>query len=135
MTQSFILEGISIDRPAVDVFKFVSDRHTLPLWTKAFKKIRTDEADYETPGGIVPIGLDVIASPAAGTVDWVMKFPDGNVARAFGRVVAEDVGRANVQFFFAPPLPAEVRVEMIPKLSTTIREEFAVLKQELERPR
>lgn len=135
MTQSFVLEGISIDRPAADVFKFVSDRHTLPLWTNAFKKVTPTGADYETQGGIVPIGLDVVSQPETGMVDWIMTFPDGNVARAFGRVVAEDAARANVQFFFAPPLPAEVRVEMIPKLSATIREEFAVLKRALEQPR
>src|SRR5688572_17229944 len=132
MTKSFILEGISIDRPAADVFTFVSDRYTLPLWTKAFKKITPNGADYETPGGIVPIGLDVMADPQSGVVDWAMKFPDGNAGRAFGRIVAENATRANVQFFFAPALPPEMRNEAIEKLSATIREEFAVLKQVLE---
>lgn len=135
MTQSFILEGISIGRPAADVFKFVGNRHTLPLWTKAFKKVTPTGADYETPGGTVPIGLEVISDPGTGIVDWIMKFPDGNVARAFGRVVAEDAARANMQFFFAPPLPEELRVEMLAKLSVTIREEFAVLKKTLEQQR
>ena len=135
MTQSFILEGISIDRPAADVFKFVSDRHTLPLWTKAFSKITPDGASFETPGGIVPIGLDVIADRATGVVDWVMKFPDRHVDRAFGRVATETPARANMQFFFAPALPPEVRAEMIGKLSATIREELAVLKRTLEQPR
>ena len=135
MTPTFILEGISIDRPAADVFKFVSDRHTLPLWTKGFSKITPDGASFATPGGIVPIGLDVIADRASGTVDWVMKFPAGHTDRASGRVVAENADRANVQFFFAPALPPELRAEMIAKLSATIREEFAVLKATLESPR
>ena len=133
MAQTFILEGISIDRPATDVFKFVSDRYTLPTWTKAFKKVTTDGADYETPGGTVPIGLDVIADRDTGTVDWVMTFPDGNIARAFGRVVAEESSaRASVQFFFAPTLPPDARAATLEHLSAIIREEFTVLKQTLE---
>jgi hypothetical protein len=135
MNKSFILEGISIDHPAADVFKFVSDRNTLPLWTKAFKKITPHGAEYETPGGTVPIGLDVIADRDSGVVDWVMKFPDGTVDRAFGRVVAENATRANVQFFFAPMLPPEGSEEAIKQLSATIREEFAVLKQTLDQSR
>lgn len=136
MTKTFILEGISIDRSASDVFKFVSDRFTLPAWTKAFKKVTPDGADYETPGGTVPIGLDVIADRDSGTVDWVMTFPEGNIARAFGRVLAEESSaRANVQFFFAPTLPPEGRAATLEQLSTIIREEFIVLKQTLEGPR
>jgi hypothetical protein len=135
MTKTFILEGISIDRPAADVFRFVSDRYTLPRWTKAFKKITSDGALYETPASTLSIGLDVIADSHSGVVDWVMKLPDGNVNRAFGRVVAENETRANVQFFFAPALPPAGREEAIERLSATIREEFAVLKQSVEQSR
>lgn len=135
LTPSFVLEGISIARSAADVFKFISDRYTLPLWTKAFKKITPTGADYETPGGIVPIGLEVVSDVSTGVVDWIMKFPDGNVARAFGRVVAENAARATVQFCFAPELPPEMRGEMMAKLSSTIRAEFTVLQQTLELPR
>jgi uncharacterized membrane protein len=134
MTKTFILEGISIDRPFADVFRFMSDRATLPLWTKAFKSVTPKGARYETPAGIVDLGLDVIADHRSGTVDWVMTFPDGAIERAYARIVAEGPTRTNVQFFFAPKLPSEKMAEMVTHFSAVIREEFSLLKSLLEKP-
>jgi len=130
--KTFILEGISIDRPFADVFRFVSDRQTLPLWTKAFKKVTPTGALYETPEGNVQIGLEVNSNREAGSVDWVMTFPDGDVERAYSRVIAENPRRTNVQFFLAPKVPAEKLAGAIEQFSAVIREEFAVLRATLE---
>ena len=132
MTKTFILEGISIERPQTDVFNFISDRYTLPVWTKAFKNITPEGASYATPDGVVKIGLEVIADHTTGVVDWVMLFPDGTTVRACGRVLAEEVDRTNFQFFIAPKAPAEKLPALIDQFSAIIREEFSLLKAVLE---
>lgn len=129
-----MLEAISIDRPSEEVFRFVANRYTLPRWTKAFKAASAAGADYETPQGIVPIRLDVAAAPDVGVIDWAMMFPDGVIERAYARVIAETPQRANVQFFFAPPLPPEKTREIVAFFSAVIRNELAGLKCLLENP-
>ncbi len=134
MKKTFVLEAISIACPWVNAFDYVSDRSALPTWTKAFKNVTPTGAAYETPVGIVQIGLEVIANRDTGVVDWIMKFPDGNVERAHARVIAEDANRTNVQFFLAPKLPPEVLAEIVEKYSAIIREELDLLKAALEHP-
>ncbi|MBI2517994.1 MAG: SRPBCC family protein [Opitutae bacterium] len=134
MTKTYILESISINRPHAQVFDYVSDRRTLPAWTKAFKQVTPTGAQYETPAGPVPIGLEVIAERHSGIVDWLMCFPDGTTEKACSRVIAENAGRTNVQFFFAPPLPPEMLAAGIERFSAVIREELTLLKSILERP-
>lgn len=125
---TYILEAISINRPFADVFNILADRYRMPDWTKAFSRITPEGADFETPAGIVPIGLVVKADAGSGVVDWIMRFPDGGVWRAYSRAVPESATRTNVQFFFAPPVPHEALDELLPKLTATIREELALLK-------
>lgn len=123
-----VIEAISIDRPFADVFKILADRYRLPDWTKAFSNITPEGADFETPDGIVPIGLTIQANAVSGIVDTIMTFPDGRVWKAYSRAIPETATRTNVQFFFAPPVPPELLGELLPKFTSTIKEELVLLK-------
>ena len=76
---SFDVQGIEIGAPAGAVFAYVADPARLPEWTSAFRSAGNGQAVLATPRGAVEIRLDVQASTAAGTVDWIMTFPDGSV--------------------------------------------------------
>lgn len=127
-----MLEAVSIARSRADVFGFVSDRYMLPRWTRTFRSVTALGAEYETPQGVVTIGLEVTAGADSGVVDWTMRLPAGAVERAYTRAIAEGECRTNLQFFFAPTLPPEKLTEMITFFSGVVRDELAALKSLLE---
>jgi hypothetical protein len=72
--------------------------------------------------------VDVAAAHVeAGTVDWTMTFPDGSVARAHARVVA-NVDESSILTFvlLAPPVPQEA-------IEGTLAQQKAILSDELRR--
>lgn len=90
--QTYDVQSVKIDQPAARVFEYVSQPRHLQEWTNAFKSADESSAELVTPNGTVPIRLDTRANVDAGTVDWIMTFPDGT-AGATGDT-RRGVGRA-----------------------------------------
>lgn len=81
-----------------------ADLANLPKWINAFARAGTYSADLVTPNGAVPIQLNTVASAAAGTVDWIMTFPDGSSEAAYSRVTPNGDGQSIYAFvLMAPP--------------------------------
>ncbi len=74
------------------------------------------------------------ASEKQGTIDWIMKFQDGTVARASSRVIPLTV-EDNVYSFvlLPPPVPLEHLEGALVQQSHTLKEELASLKAILEK--
>jgi hypothetical protein len=127
--RTFDVQTVEIERAAGAVFDFLSNPATLPAWTSAFQAVSGRRATLVTPGGSVDIDLDVHASRAEGTVDWLMTFADGSVGKAFSRVIGHGPGRSIYSFVLtAPPVPLEL-------LEGTLDQQSRVLRTELERLR
>jgi hypothetical protein len=104
--KTFDVQTIEINAPFDRVFDYVADAQRLPEWTNAFKSISSGRAVMETAPGLVEIELAVHA--ARSTVDWIMTFPDGSVARAYSRAIVADKERSLFSFILmAPPVPLE----------------------------
>ncbi len=132
--QKFDVQSIQLAAPTRRVFDFIADPCNLPRWAQAFKKVSDGRAILQTPNGTTEVDLKVEASEKQGTIDWIMKFPDGTVARACSRVIplsAED----NVYSFvlLPPPVPLEHLEGTLEQQSRTLKEELASLKTILER--
>jgi hypothetical protein len=80
-----------------------------------------------TPRGEVEIELIVHASPAQGTVDWEMRFPDGTVEWAYSRLVS--AGRERSIFSFVLLAPAA----LLENLEGMLEAQAAILTEELRR--
>ena len=107
--RTFDVQAVEIECPVDEVFEFLSDPTTLPDWTSAFQAVSGGRATLVTPSGSVEVDLDVRASGPQGTVDWLMTFADGSVARACSRVIEGGPGRSIYTFVLtAPPVPLEV---------------------------
>lgn len=131
---SFDVQGIEIGAPTAAVFAYVADPTRLPEWTSAFQSAGNGRAALATPRGAVEIGLEVQASTAAGTVDWIMTFPDGSRGVAFSRVLPLGPDRSVYSFVLtAPPVPLEEVEGALAEQSRTLREELLRLKARLER--
>src|SRR6266568_4146017 len=91
--RDFDVQTIDIGAPFDHVFRYVADPATLPEWTHAFRAVSDGRATLLTGRGSVDIGLEVRASREAGTVDWIMTFPDGSIGKAFSRLVGIGAGR------------------------------------------
>jgi hypothetical protein len=131
---SFDVQGIEIGAPAEAVFAYVADPTRLPEWTSAFQSAGSGRAVLATPRGAVEVGLEVQASTAAGTVDWIMTFPDGSRGTAFSRVVPIGSDLSVYSFVLtAPPVPLEQVEGALVEQSRTLREELRRLKARLER--
>ncbi len=125
--KTFDVQSIEIEAPFAKVFAYVSEANNLPEWTSAFKKVSDGRALIQTPRGSVEVALTVNSSREHGTVDWVMTFPDGKVARAYSRIV--DVGKDHSILIFilmAPPVPLE-------QLEGALGEQSQILREELSR--
>lgn len=86
-----------------------------------------------TPNGEVMIDLEVQSSSAQGTVDWVMKFPDGSTATAFSRLISVGEGRCVFCFVLTPPpVPLEQLEGALAVQSKTLTNELRKLKDILE---
>jgi len=126
--KTFDVQAVEIKAPSEKVFNYISDAKNLPAWTSAFKSVSPGRALMQTPNGSVEIALAIKASREEGTIDWIMTFPDGNVAKAYSRVI--DVGTDRCIYTFTlmvPPVPLEQLEGALEKQSQTLREELAKL--------
>ncbi|MGH7596438.1 MAG: SRPBCC family protein [bacterium] len=127
--KTFEVQSIEIDAPFEKVFGYIAEAKNLPEWTSAFKSVSDGRASMRTPNGAVEIALTVKASAEAGAVDWIMKFPDGNTATAYSRVVPAGKDRSLYSFILmAPPVPLEQLEGALDQQSQTLREELVKLR-------
>ena len=132
--KNFDVQGIDLNVPQAAALAFIADPAQLPRWTSAFVSVAAGRAVLRTPGGEVSIDLQVQASPAHGTVDWRMTFPDRSVATAFSRVVEIDPDHCVFAFVLTPPpVPLEQLEGTLEAQSRTLAEELKKLKKILER--
>jgi Polyketide cyclase / dehydrase and lipid transport len=126
--KTFDVQTIEINAPFDRVFDYVADAQRLPEWTNAFKSISSGRAVMETAPGLVEIELAVHAARSQGTVDWIMTFPDGSVARAYSRAIVADKERSLFSFILmAPPVPLEQLEGAFEAQSHILQEELAKL--------
>ncbi len=127
--KTFDVQNIEIKAPFEKVFGYLAEASNLPEWTSAFKSVSEGRALMHTPKGSIEIALAVNASRKEGTVDWMMTFPDGNVAHAYSRVVKAGKDRSIYSFILmAPPVPLEQLEGALAQQSNTLREELAKLR-------
>jgi len=127
--KTFEVQSLEIRAPFEKVFDYVAEARNLPEWTSAFKVVSNGRALMHTPNGSVEIALAVNASRAAGTIDWMMTFPDGNVATAYSRVVPAGKNCSIYSFILmAPPVRLEQLEGALDQQSQTLREELARLR-------
>jgi len=106
--RDFDVQTIEIGAPFDVAFRYVADPGMLPAWTHAFRSVADGRATLVTPRGTIEVGLEVKASLASGTIDWVMTFPDGSLGKAFSRLVGIATDRTLYSFvLLAPPVPLE----------------------------
>jgi len=131
--KQFDVQSIQLTVPAKEVFVFIADPHNLPRWAQAFTKVSNGRATMQTANGAAEIDLKVEASEKHGTIDWIMKFPDGAVARACSRVVPLSVKETVYSFLLLPPpVPLERLEGALEQQSRTLKDELASLKTILE---
>ncbi len=129
----FNVQGIHLQTTEQQAFSYIADPSHLPQWTHAFASANNDKAVLRTPTGEIEIGLDVKASLEQGTIDWLMKFPDGSVAAAYSRVVALDSKSCVYTFVLTPPpLPLEQLEGALEAQASTLSKELQNLKELLE---
>ena len=122
----FKVQSIEITADYVDAFNYISNPKNLPEWTNAFDSVTGDNAVMKTPSGVTEITLKVSSSRSQGTIDWLMRFPDGSEAKAYSRLIKLNERRnAYVFILTAPPVPLE-------ELEGTLAEQSKILKEELE---
>jgi hypothetical protein len=130
--RDFDVQAVEIAAPYEAAFRYIADPGTLPDWTHAFRSTTDGRAVLATPRGAVEVRLEVRASPEAGTIDWILTFPDGSVGRAFSRLVGLDPRRSVYSFvLLAPPLPLEQIEGALDAQSSVLRKELAALQQRL----
>ena len=128
--KQFDVQTVEIAAPFKKTFDYIADPSNLPKWTNAFKTVNGNSALLETPKGAVNIGMKVNAAREQGTVDWVLTFPDGSVARAYSRVVPLGERECTYSFnLMAPPLPLEELEGALKAQSEILREELAKLSE------
>lgn len=130
----FALQGILLKAPYSRVFPYLSDPYKLTEWTNAFKRVSEGSALMETPKGSVEVGLEVRCSREHGVVDWVMRFPDGSVERAYSRIA--DLGAKGCLYSFVLPPPAAPLEQLegtLEQQAHILAGELAHLKQRVER--
>jgi Polyketide cyclase / dehydrase and lipid transport len=131
--KTFDVQSIGIEAPRNRVFEFVAEPGNLPKWASAFKSADKHSARLETPQGAVAIALKTIARPDAGTVDWMMTFPDGSVGTAYARVTPNGENKAVLSFvLMAPPVPLEAVEGALEAQRKILAEELVRLKTILE---
>lgn len=132
--RDFDVQAIEIGAPFDAVFRYIADPATLPEWTHAFRSVSAGRATLVTANGSVDVGLEVRASRESGTVDWIMTFPDGNVGRAFSRLVGIGADRTIYSFvLLAPPVPLERLEGALAQQAKILAEELATLRKRLGR--
>ncbi len=130
---AFRVESIRVEGGFDKAFAYIAAPENLPKWTHAFKSVRNGKAVMATPAGAVEVGLKVNSCRDEGTIDWRMKFPDGNEAAAFSRLVPES-NKACVYSFvlLAPPVPLAQLEGTLNQQAEILRTELRTLKQVLD---
>ena len=127
--KTFEVQATELNVPADQAYRYIADPKNLPEWTNAFKKVWDGRAVMETPDGSVEIGLEVDTASKHATIDWIMTSPNGNVARAYSRVVsAGDQSCVYSFILLAPPVPLEKLEGALEQQSQTLREEMTRLR-------
>jgi hypothetical protein len=125
--KTFDVQTVGINCSFDKAFRYIADVRNLPKWTSAFKRMSNGKALLETSDGAVEIELKVNASREQGTIDWMMRFPDGSLRAAYSRVVEVEKSRCVYTFILmAPPVPLE-------QLEGTLQQQSQILKEELAR--
>ena len=131
--KTFDVQSIELSVARQTAFAFIADPATLPRWTSAFATVTGNQARLCTPNGEVEIILEVRASVESGTIDWLMTFPDGNLATAYSRVVEINRGCCVYSFVLTPPpVPLEFLEGALASQSVTLAAELGRLKALLE---
>jgi hypothetical protein len=123
--KAFDVQSIEIKAPLGEAFDYIADPKNLPEWTHAFKSVSDGKAILETSKGSVEVKLCVHTSKLEGTIDWIIKFPDGGTASAYSRLV--DSGKNSSIYSFvllAPPAPLE-------QLEGALQRQVEILREEL----
>lgn len=132
--KTFDVQSIDINAPLEKTFSYIAEAQNLPEWTSAFERVYDGRALLRTPQGSAEVTLAVNASPEHGTIDWVITFPDGNVASAHSRVVRNGEGHSIFTFvLLPPPVPLEQLEGALEQQSQTLREELSRLSEILNR--
>lgn len=132
--KTFDAQSVEINVPLEKTFSYIAEAQNLPDWTSAFERVYDGRALLRTPQGSAEVTLAVNASPEHGTIDWVITFPDGNVANAYSRVVRNGEGRSIFTFvLLAPPVPLEQLEGALEQQSQTLRDELSRLSKILNR--
>lgn len=126
--KTFHVESIKIPAPFETAFSYIAEVRNLPQWANAFKEVSAGRALMQTPEGSVEVELTVNVSRELGTIDWIMRFPDGNVAKAYSRLVEEERKGCIYSFLLtAPPVPLERLEGALEQQSQLLRKELAKL--------
>ena len=129
----FDVQGIEITATREKIFDFVRRASNLPRWAHAFVSADDNRARLETPAGAVEVALEVKAEQAAGTVDWRLAFPDGNVGLAQSRVTETTRGTCVYSFVLhAPPVALEHIEGALEAQRVLLQSELATLKRLME---
>jgi hypothetical protein len=132
--RTFDVQAIEINASAGSVFDFVRDPRNLPQWAHAFQSADDDRARLSTASGTLDVGLQTLATPSAGTVDWRLQFPDGSVGLAHSRVTETGRGTSIYSFVLhAPPVPLAQLEGALDAQRATLQKELAALKSLMER--
>lgn len=127
------VQSVSLSTPSERAFTFIAAPSNLPRWTSAFATADTETALMRTPAGEVAIALQTLSNRETGTIDWVMRFPDGAVGVAYSRVTADGADKCVYSFvLMAPPVPLEALEGALDMQSRTLAEELLRLKTILE---
>ena len=128
--KNYDVQSIYLDASKEVVFDFIADPTNLSRWTQAFKKADKNSALLVTPKGELQIGLETRAERESGTIDWLMKMPDGSIGTAFSRVV-EVTERNSIYSFIlmAPPVPLEEVEGTLAAQKEQLSEELEKLKE------
>lgn len=132
MAKNFDVQSIALDAPTDKVFSYIADPRNLPKWTKAFAQADEKSALMVTPDGQLGVGLKVVASREAGTIDWHMMMPDGTAAAAFSRVTPNGSGSVYSFVLMAPPVPIEQVEGTLQQQKELLREELGNLQKILK---
>jgi hypothetical protein len=132
--RTFDVQAIEIEAPPGAVFDFVRNPRNLPQWAHAFQSADDGHARLATASGTLDVGLETLAAPSAGTIDWRLHFPDGSVGLAHSRVTETSRGTSIYSFVLhAPPVPLEQLEGALDAQRATLQNELAALKSLMER--
>ncbi len=126
--KTFDMQSVEL-RVSFDVaFAYISEPKNLPHWARGFKSVSNGRALLETENASVEIRLITRASHAQGTIDWIMRFPDGSVSVAYSRLI--EMAQDRILYVFVllpPPIPLEQWEGALAAQSETLREDLAKL--------